>query len=205
MSKDEFFSQPHLFPSDYFFLGEKESESEEPMVSEAPMDSHAFENLPIWAVHTKPRAEKKLVTYLEKEGVSHYLPTSLRRHIYGSRQPRTNWVPLFPGYVFLLQKEFVRRTLYRSNAIVQFIEVPDPKQLYDDLKNLWLTLTRKPTEVELASYKPGSLVEVRSGPLKGVVGEIHRTKKKKTRLLIRVHFFDRVVSVDIDAGHVRAL
>lgn len=188
MSEERFFPQPHLSPPSYF-------------TEEAPDEDH----LPLWAVHTKPRAEKKLVKFLEMEGVHHYLPTSLRRHVYGSREPRTNWIPLFPGYVFLLQTQFVRRVLYRSNAIVQFIEVANPKELYEDLRNLWLTLTRKPTEVELSSYKPGSLVEVRSGPLRGVVGEIVRAKNKKTRLLIHVHFFERVVSVDIDAGRVRSV
>ncbi len=188
MSLEKYIPQPHLRPVAYF----KE---------ELPCEG----SLPSWAVHTKPRAEKKLTAFLEREGIHYYLPTSLRQHVYGSREPRMNWVPLFPGYVFILQQSLSRSLLYRSNAVVKFIDVDSPIHLYEDLRNVWLALSHKPAEVELALYKPGAPVEVRSGPLKGVMGEIIETGRKKTRLIIHVRFFERAVSVEIDAGRVRPI
>jgi transcriptional antiterminator RfaH len=187
--------QPHLLPSNYF---------QKPSVSDEGGGSTGRQ-LPRWAVHTKPRAEKKLARHLERLEVAHYIPASLRRHVYGKRKPRGNWVPLFPSYVFILQDNVDRSALYRTDTVVQFIEVPDPVQLYRDLRNLYLTLVRKPAEVQQAVYQPGKPVEVRTGPLKGVSGELVEVKKGGSRLMLRVHFFDRAVSVDIDAGMVRAV
>ena len=188
-NETSFTPQPHLLPPDYFL----DDGGPRPRL------------LPFWAAHTKPRAEKKLTHYLTEHNVGHFLPTSLRRHVYGNRQPRLNWVPLFPGYVFLLAETFDRIALYRSNTVVQFIEVPDPAQLYSDLQNLWRTLVQKPAEVHQFTYTPGKPVQVKHGPLKGVYGELVEVKKGGARLLIRVHFFERTVSVDIDSGVVRTL
>jgi len=159
--------------------------------------------MPLWAVHTKPRAEKKLVRFLESVRVGHFLPTLLRRHEYGGRKVRTNWVPLFPGYVFLLEERIDRSLLFRSGAVVQFLPVPRPEELYSDLQSLWLTLSAKPGAVREALYQPGVPVEVVAGPLKGAVGELVKCKKGGERLLICVHMFNQAVSVEIDSGCVR--
>lgn len=179
-------SQPHLQPHGYF-------------AAKGPVDGL----MPLWAVHTKPRAEKKLVRFLESVRVGHYLPTTLRRHVYGGRKTRTNWVPLFPGYVFLLQERIDQSLLFRSGAIVQFISVPRPEELYSDLQSLWLTLSAKPGAVQEALYQPGVPVEVVAGPLKGVVGELVRMRKGGDRLVICVHMFNLAVSVEIDSACVR--
>jgi transcription antitermination factor NusG len=220
--------QPHLFPPNYFLHSAQanpEVTDDAPAVSpETPPVTDATPAvpqgtapgevvsaagpsaaLPFWAAHTKPRCEKKLSQHLKRHQIAHYLPTSLRRHLYGNRRPRLNWVPLFPGYVFLMARRFDRIALYRTNTVVQFIEVPDPAQLFADLKNLWRTLIQKPAEVHQVTYTPGKPVLVKHGPLKGVYGELVEVKKGGVRLLIRVHFFDRTVSVDIDAGVVRTL
>jgi transcription antitermination factor NusG len=159
--------------------------------------------MPLWAVHTKPRAEKKLVRFLESVRVGHYLPTMLRRHEYGGRKVRTNWLPLFPGYVFLLEERIDRSLLFRSGAVVQFLPVPRPEELYSDLQSLWLTLSAKPGAVREALYQPGVPVEVVAGPLKGAVGELIKTKKGGARLLICVHMFKQAVTVEIDSDCVR--
>ncbi|MFH2007644.1 MAG: transcription termination/antitermination NusG family protein [bacterium] len=158
---------------------------------------------PLWAVHTKPRAEKKLARFLHSLRIGHYLPTSPRRHVYGGRQARTNWSPLFPGYVFVLQEEIDRTLLFRSGAVVRFIPVPNPEELYQDLQSLWLTLSAKPAAIQETLYQPGVPVEVTSGPLKGVQGELIRTKQGGKRLLICVHLLGTAVTVDIDAARVR--
>lgn len=179
-------SQPHLQPHGYF-------------AATGPVDGLR----PVWAVHTKPRAEKKLTRFLESVRVGHYLPTMLRRHVYGGRQTRTNWVPLFPGYVFLLQEQIDRSLLFRSGAIVQFIPVLRPEELYTDLQSLWLTLSAKPGSVREGLYQPGVKVEVIAGPLKGVVGELIRTRKGGERLVICVHMFQQAVTVEIDPDCVK--
>jgi transcription antitermination factor NusG len=178
--------QPHLQPQGYFTATE-------------PLEGLR----PLWAVHTKPRSEKKLTRFLESMRVGHYLPTMLRRHTYGGRQARTNWVPLFPGYVFLLQEQIDRSLVFRSGAVVQLISVPRPEELFSDLQSLWLTLSAKPASVREALYQPGVPVEVVAGPLKGVVGELIRTRKGGERLLICVHLFNQAVTVEIDAACVR--
>ncbi|MDX9999929.1 MAG: hypothetical protein RBU30_01400 [Polyangia bacterium] len=180
--------QPHLVPAGYF-------SSAEPPTGMAPL----------WAVHTKPRAEKKLARYCEGLGVSHFLPTSLTRHEYANRSVRTHWLPLFPGYLFLLEEELDRIQLFQSGAIVQLMPVPRPGELYTDLMNLWMALVARPSALQEAQYQPGMKVLVVKGPLKGVTGELVKWTKDTERLLIKVHLFERAVSVDIDVAHVRPL
>lgn len=181
-------SQPHLFPEAYFAGAE-------------PPPGRA----PLWAVHTKPRAEKKVARICEGLGVAHFLPTTLTRHAYANRSVRTHWVPLFPGYLFLMEERFDRVGVFRSNAIVQLMPVPRPDELYADLLNLWMTLVARPGAVQEDQYKPGTKVVVVKGALEGVVGELVRWQKGAERLLIKVRLFERAVSVEIDVAHVKPL
>lgn len=178
--------QPHLLPMGYF------ADAEPPPGK-----------VPLWVAHTKPRAEKKLAQVCAGIGIGHYLPTTLTRHAYANRSVRTYWVPLFAGYVFLLEEKLDKVALYRSNAIVQLMPVPRPGELYTDLANLWMTLVARPGAVQEDEYRPGMRVEVMQGPLAGVVGELVKWKKGTERLLIKVHLFERAVSVEIDVAHVR--
>ena len=179
--------QPHLHPREYF-AGEEPAEAGQ---------------APVWAVHTKPRAEKKLARFCEMAGVGHFLPTMLSRRTYGNRSVRTSWLPVFPGYLFLLQETFEKVALLRSNAVVQFMRVPRPAELYADLQTLWMALVARPSAVQEALFRPGVKVEVVAGALKGVRGELVESRKGGMRLLIKVHLFERAVSVEVDAAQVR--
>ncbi len=187
MSASEAQAQPHLFPADYFSAAERPAE------------------LPCWAVRTKPRAEKKLSMLCQDLGLGHYLPTTLRRHCYGNRAVRSHWVPVFAGYVFVMTAALPQVQLFRSNAVLQILTVPQPAELYSDLRHVWLSLAATPGAVEEARYQPGAQVEVVSGPLRGVVGVLEAAPKGKSRILITVRFFERALAVDIDVAHVRPL
>ena len=163
------------------------------------------DDLPHYAVHVKPRTEKQLSRLLASDGIPHFVPTVVSRHVYAGNRLRTHDLPLFTGYVFVLGRPADRAPLFRGNQVIRFIPVPRPTELFEDLQNLWLTLTRRPTAVREEVYRPGRRVEVLSGPLRGVVGELVRTRNDCDRLVIRVRLFDRAVSVDIDVAHVRPL
>jgi hypothetical protein len=180
--------QPYLWPRTYF--------------AGTPPSG---DGLPHYAVHVKPRAEKQLSRLLQADGVPHFVPTVVTRHTYAGNRVRTHDVPLFTGYLFVLGRPLNREPLFRGNQIIRFIPVPRPEELFEDLQNVWLTLTRRPTAVREEIYRPGRKVEVISGPLKGVIGELVRTHHDCDRLVIRVRLFDRAVSVDIDVAHVRPI
>ena len=56
---------------------------------------------PIWFVaHTRPRCEKKLVQYCEREGLSTTLPCYRSVKKYRGKKV-VFYKPLFPGYVFV--------------------------------------------------------------------------------------------------------
>jgi transcription antitermination factor NusG len=112
---------------------------------------------------------------------------------------------VFPGYVFVLAEHFARLEVFRSHAAVQLLPVPNPAALYHDLSHLFRTLVARPSAVEESLYQPGVRVEVVSGPLAGVEGELIRSRQGGTRLLVAVRLFERGITVDIDAAHVRRL
>ncbi len=186
--------QPHLQPREYFGVPREEVQA---VIGD--------ERAPVWAVHTKPRAEKKLARFCEMAGVGHYLPTMLRKHTYPNRSVRTSWLPVFPGYLFVLQESFDKVALLRSNAVVQFMRVPRPEELYADLQNLWMTLVARPSAVAEDQFQPGVRVEVISGAMKGVIGEVLEPRKGGVRLMIKVHMFERAVSVEVDMARLRRI
>jgi transcription antitermination factor NusG len=51
--------------------------------------------------------------------------------------------------------------------------------------------------------REGMMVEVTHGPLKGVVGRLAR-KNEKARLVLSVDLIGQAVSVEVDAGDVKA-
>lgn len=184
--------QPHLWPTHYF------------AGAEAPEEEKGS-GAPRWVIRTKPRTEKKIARFAEAAGVPYFVPATQRRKVYGNRSVRTSWLPVFPGYFFVLAEQYDRVALLRSNAVLQQIRVPDPGELYRDLANLWRTLVTRPGAVEEDTFVPGVPVQVSSGPMAGVVGELVERRKGGTRLLIKVHLLGRAVSVDIDSAHVRRL
>ncbi|OAV44290.1 UpxY family transcription antiterminator [Lewinella sp. 4G2] len=141
-----------------------------------------------FAVRTSSRHEKRAVQELRKAGIEAYIPLREKVVQYASKTVSRE-LPLLTGYVFvrivLAEELTVRKahytagfvTLGRDRRRVLDEEIEVLKKLSTDRQLDWV-------EVEEAfAFKPGTPVEIISGPLAGVRGT-YQDKKSKKRFII---------------------
>jgi transcriptional antiterminator RfaH len=149
-----------------------------------------------WVLHTKPRQEKSLARRLTATGTPFYLPTIVRRNRIRNRVLCSH-VPLFPGYVFLLADGAERLRCLETNCVVRSLPVPDQEGLWHDLAQVErLIASGEPIDPE-TRLAPGSVVEIRTGPLAGLKGRILR-EASGHRFVVQVDFIQRGASVLLD-------
>jgi transcriptional antiterminator RfaH len=153
----------------------------------------------LWFVaHTKPRCEKKLAAYCERQGFLTTLPCykSVKKY------PRKTAVfakPVFPNYLFLQLEPPQRQKVYQSDLVANLLDVPDQpafaKQLADILRSLETDL-----EIVLApQITPGSRVKITAGPLRGLEGFVEN-RSGVTWVNLRLDFIGQAVAVRLDAS-----
>jgi transcription antitermination factor NusG len=153
--------------------------------------------LPWFVAHTKPRREKKLVDFCQRQEIVSTLPTFNSVHKYRGKTVVFQ-KPLFPGYVFLRldpgQKHTVRQNDHVANLLEVFDQETFSRQLDDILKALATEM-----EVRLApAIGEGMRVRIKSGPLQGVKGRVEQ-RYGQTLVLLRLDFISQAAAVKIDA------
>jgi transcriptional antiterminator RfaH len=150
----------------------------------------------LWVLHTRPRQEKSLARQLHGNRIPFYLPCISRRLRYRDRV-MTSHVPLFPGYVFLRGDNDARVAALETSRVIQAIHVIDQDRLWQDLRQInQLIATGEPITPE-ERLVPGSIVEIRNGPLTGLRGKILRSASGN-RFVVEVDFIHKGASLIID-------
>ncbi|OAI51184.1 hypothetical protein AYO44_17220 [Planctomycetaceae bacterium SCGC AG-212-F19] len=150
-----------------------------------------------WRVfHTKPRQEKALARELHDTELPFYLPLIARPRLVRGRR-LTAYVPLFPGYCFALADETERIRALATHRVVRSIEVPDQAKLWADLRQIQQLIDSGAPITPEGQLGPGTLVEIRTGPLAGLRGVII-SRANQQRFVVRVDFIQRGASVDLD-------
>jgi transcriptional antiterminator RfaH len=151
-----------------------------------------------WFVaHTRPRREKKLVEYCQRQSIAATLPCYDSAHKYRGKTVVFQ-KPLFPGYVFLQlgqgQKEPVRQNEHVANLLEVFDQETFGRQLHDILLALDSRLG-----VQLApAIGEGMRVRIKSGSLQGIEGWVEQ-RYGMTTVLLRLDFINQAAAVKLDA------
>src|SRR5665213_1127233 len=88
----------------------------------------------LWFVaHTRPRCEKKLLQFCEREGLSASLPCYRAAHKYRGKTVVFQ-KPLFPGYVFLQISPEQRGKIHRSDYVANLLDVVDQELFTHQLR-----------------------------------------------------------------------
>jgi len=156
-----------------------------------------------WVIHTSPRSEKALARQLFRHGIPFYLPLyekSARRQ----RRLVKSYLPLFPGYVFIVANEPQRSTAFHTNLVVNCLEVRDQDRLRSDLQRIHGLCDSGELVTPERKLQVGTAAEIVSGPLKGYRGTIVRTGTAM-RFVIEVDFLQSGASVEVDVTCIRAL
>jgi transcriptional antiterminator NusG len=156
-----------------------------------------------YAIWTRSRHEQVVREQLERKGYEAFLPTITKWSRWKDRKKRVDW-PLFPGYCFARFDPLVRLPILKCTGVVNIVAfdgdiVPIPDFEIEGVRRLIQSeLQFDPCPL----IREGTMVDVVSGPLKGVVGRLVR-KGAHARLILAVDLIGKAVSVEVDAADVR--
>jgi transcription antitermination factor NusG len=154
-------------------------------------------NVPWFVAHTRPRCEKKLADYCEREGISVTLP--LYRSVKKYRGKTVTFhKPLFPGYLFLRIEPEATKKVYQSDYVANLLSVVDQATFEKQLGDILLALETD-LEIFLApNITAGARVRIKSGPLRGLEGLVEQ-RSGVTMVLLRLDFISQAAAVKIEA------
>jgi transcription antitermination factor NusG len=158
----------------------------------------------LWYVaHTRPRREKKLLQYCEREQLDARLPCYQSAHKYRGKTAVFR-KPLFPGYVFLLIPPGKCGLVRQSDHVANLLEITDQdlfvRQLDEVLRALETNL-----EIRLApTIGEGMRVKIRNGPLRGIEGWVEKRYGMAT-VLLRLDFISQAAAVKLEASDLELI
>ncbi len=165
----------------------------------------ALEQQAWYALYTRSRFEKKLMSELSDRSIEVFLPMREVLSRWKDRKKKI-WIPLFPGYIFVHQIDTPanRYRVLNVPGAVRFIgfngqTMPIPQDQIDGVRRF----LESNLSVDPYPYMQiGRRVEVIAGPLKGVEGKLVQ-KRGRFRFVLQVDLIRQAVSVEIDASDVR--
>ena len=158
----------------------------------------------LWVVaHTRPRTEKKLAEWCERQGFAATLP------VYKSvkKYPGKTAVfekPLFPNYLFLKITPQQNRLVFQSDYVANLLEIADQALFESQLGDI-LRALESDLEIVLApQIFAGQRVAVKSGPLRGLEGVVEQ-RSGRTLVHLRLDFISQAAAVQIEANELEPL
>jgi transcription antitermination factor NusG len=160
-----------------------------------------------YAIYTRANAEKKLFDNLKDNNIECYLPT---RKVLKAWSDRKKWIeqPLFRCYIFVKvsYKEFF--TALNTAGVVCYVSFGGKAQAIPEsqINNIRTFLDQCDREVTVSyeRIQKGESVEVLSGSLQGVKGEVINICGQ-SRLLIRIDSMNCSLYANISREEVRLL
>jgi transcription antitermination factor NusG len=157
-----------------------------------------------WFVaHTKPRREKKLAEYCQRQSIAATLPCYSSAHKYRGKTVVFR-KPLFPGYVFLQLEPEQKDSVRQSDHVANLLHVFDQDTFQQQLHDILLALESK-VGVRLApAIGAGMRVRIKAGPLQGIEGWVEQ-RYGMTTVLLRLDFINQAAAVKIDADSLEPI
>lgn len=160
---------------------------------------------PSWyAVYTRSRFEKKLMSELADRSIEVFLPMREVLSRWKDRKKRV-WFPLFPGYIFVRHVDTPanRIRVLSIPGAVHFVGLhgqatPIPDEQIEGVRRF----LESDLSVDPYPYiKIGRKVEIIAGSLKGIQGKLVQ-KKGRFRFVLQVDLIRQAIAVEIDASDV---
>lgn len=161
---------------------------------------------PWWVAKVKPRQEKALAFDFVNRHIEYYLPmyTKVTRRR-DNNKPRKSIICLFPGYISFCAPKGTERSTFSTNRVVRLVEVRNQTHFKKQLEQVYHTFELGvPLEpLDASNLKRGELVEVVSGPMRGIRGTIQRMHSTH-KLILSVDMLGKA-AVNVDASLVKPL
>jgi len=158
----------------------------------------------LWYVaHTRPRREKKLLQYCERENLDARLLCHQSVHKYRGKTSVFR-KPLFPGYLFLHIPADKRRVVLQSDHLANLLEVADQDLFVRQLGEVMRALETE-LEIRLApTIGEGMRVKIKNGPLRGIEGWVEK-RHGMTTVLLRLDFISQAAAVKLEASDLELI
>lgn len=158
-------------------------------------------NEAIWFVaHTRPRREKKLKQYCEREGFHAVLPCFRTVRKYRGKTV-VFFKPLFPGYLFIQLTLDQRQKVAQNDHVARLLTVPDQATFARQLEEILKALETELEIVLAPEIGAGQRVKIRSGPLKGMEAWVEERYGVST-VLLRLDFIGQAAAVKVSADEL---
>ena len=167
------------------------------------MTGTSTERLAWYVAHTRPRCEKKLAEYCEREGFAVTLPVYKSVKVYASKTA-TFEKPLFPNYVFLRLSPEQRKKVYQSDYVANLLDVPDQKTFEEQLGAILTALESDYEIVALQHIAVGRKVKIKSGALRGMEGFVEE-RQGSVFVLLRLDFIAQSAAIRVEAGNLEVI
>jgi transcription antitermination factor NusG len=151
-----------------------------------------------YALYTKPRHEKKVNSSLMDKHYETFLPLISRVRQWKDRKKKVE-MPLFSSYLFANFDYKNRFNILETEGIVKIVNfhgIPAlvPEWQIDSLRKMLAF----PEKLSLERYiKPGEIVEIVDGLMKGMKGMVVK-RKNEERLVLSIEGIMQSVSIEID-------
>jgi transcriptional antiterminator RfaH len=158
----------------------------------------------LWHVaHTRPRCEKKLLQFCEREQLYARLLCYESAHKYRGKTVVFQ-KPLFPGYVFLQFSPVKRGVILQSDYLANLLEIADQGLFIQQLGDVMRALDTD-YEIRLApTIGEGMRIKIKNGPLRGIEGWVEKRHGMDT-VLIRLDFIGQAAAVKLDASYLELI
>lgn len=157
------------------------------------------------AVQTRGGCERSVGEVLQQRGYQHFAPVYTERRTRRGREEAMQRV-LFPGYLFCRFQRCPQYRIVDIPAVIRLVGISTgPLKIEDhEIENIRILVDSGVYTEPWEFLKPGEVVMVTRGVLRGVRGSMIAAKKGM-RLVISVAILGRSVAVEVDAADVVAL
>ncbi|MFQ5674674.1 MAG: UpxY family transcription antiterminator [bacterium] len=157
-----------------------------------------------YALYTRPKFEKKVVSILTEKQIESFLPTRSVIRFWSDRKKMIQ-EPLFPSYVFVFADQAERYRSLQSVGVIRMVHFNGkPARIPSaQIENIRRALNNgyqlEPHDHYLHS---GDEVEIVAGPLSGMRGYFLENRGNK-KLVISVHAIQQSLVIELDPGQIK--
>lgn len=160
-----------------------------------------------YALHTKPRQEATAQSGLRREGIETFFPKLRRRKVV--RRVR-KWVtgPLFPCYLFArFDAEQSGRLVKYANGVTNIVSFGDKPAVVEDAIIVAIQ-SHAESDVVIVQppvFRPGEVLEIQSGPLRGLQGIFEREMSERERVVLLLDTLAQGARVEVPRDQVERI
>ena len=159
-----------------------------------------------YAVYTRPRAEKQVYTRLVETGIETFLPMQKTYRIWSDRKKLVE-KPLLSSYIFVKTSRKNFPKVFMTTGVVKFVTFDGvPASIPQNQIDILRLLVNSDAAIEVSSEKfsRGDNVEVISGSLLGLTGELIKIGTRN-RVVVRIDRLDQNLILKIPAAFLKRI